>query len=395
MIFDKNVNSVLAKYRKSIPAKYNQLFFLDYLTDPDVDAVFSITTRSDGKTYGTLSALAILAAELGITTTVIVRHYDLRKAMMTNIADVYNSNGYFDVKKMSLYMDTDIITVSYNKHDAFYIVDLNSAGDLKNFASRLSNSTLTLYDEFLAIGGEYAPAEFAKFKTIFETMDRGDKEALKYTNGRRKAIFLANPVDFGSEFLEAFNLYRPIANQTLGTIKKYDNIVLEMRKNINGQKGKNNRIFKNVTENESVTGRFAINDWQIREPKSTDFSFVIKTNDKFIVVFCGNCVILRVQAYISKDFTYNTDIKDNSTSSVFLDPEKFYRTDMSRLYTRGKLYFANPFSKEYVLTHYPTLDFLKLAKKQKAKIENIETQEAMFSESQEVRFKRSLLNKFL
>ena len=394
-MFEKTINTVLAKYRKTIPDKYNQLFFLDYLTDEDVDAIFSITTRSDGKTYGTLSALALLSAELGITTTIIIRHYDLRKAVMSNLSEIYTNKKYFDKKKMAFFMDTDIVTVSYNGKDAFYIVDLNSAGDLKNYSSKLSNATLTLYDEFLSVGGEYSSNEFLKYRTIFETMDRGEKEALKYTNNRRKAIFLANPVDFSSEFLDAFDLYRPIANQELGTIQKYDNVVLEMRKNVNGQENKNNRIFKHVSNNESVTGKFTVNDWQIMPPKETDYSFVIKTRDKYIIVFCGKHVILKVQGYTSKDYLYNTDVKDNSCSSTYLEYDKYYREDMYRLYTKGRLYFANPFSKEYVLTNYPNLDLVKLARKQSKQAEAVDTQVLLFNESEEKRFKRTLLSKFL
>lgn len=394
-MFEKNINTVLAKYRKTIPEKYNQLYFLDYLTDDDVDAIFSITTRSDGKTYGTLTALAILAAELGITTTIIVRHYDLRKAVVSNLSDIYQNKKFFDNRKMAFFFDTDIVTVTYNNQDSFYIVDLNSAGDLKNYSTKLSNATLTLYDEFLAIGGDYSSNEFLKFRTIFETMDRGENESLKYTNNRRKAIFLANPVDFSSEFLDAFDLYRPIANQELGTIKKYDNVVLEMRKNVNGQENKNNRLFKHVNNNESITGKFTVNDWQLKTPQDTDFNFVVKTKDKYLVVFCGQSVIIRVQGYMPKDYIYNTDIKDNSDSSIYLDPEKFYREDMYRLYNKGKLFFANPFSKEYVLMNYPLLDIVKLAKKQKNKINEINTQEAIFNETQETRFKKTLLTKFL
>lgn len=394
-MFEKNINTVLAKYRKTIPEKYNHLNFLDYLTDDDVDAIFSITTRSDGKTYGTLTALAILAAELGMTTTIIVRHYDLRKAVVSNLSDIYQNKKFFDNRKMAFFFDTDIVTVTYNNQDSFYIVDLNSAGDLKNYSTKLSNATLTLYDEFLAIGGDYSSNEFLKFRTIFETMDRGEKDTLKYTNNRRKAIFLANPVDFSSEFLDAFDLYRPIANQELGTIKKYDNVVLEMRKNVNGQENKNNRLFKHVNNNESITGKFTVNDWQLKTPQETEFNFVVKTKDKFLVVFCGHFVIIRVQGYMPKDYIYNTDIKDNSDSSIYLDPEKYYREDMYRLYNKGKLFFANPFSKEYVLMNYPLLDLVKLAKKQKNKINEINTQEVMFNESQETRFKKALLTKFL
>lgn len=394
-MFEKNINTVLAKYRKTIPDKYNQLYFLDYLTDKDVDAIFSITTRTDGKTFGTLSALAILSAELGITTTILIRHYDLRKAFVSQLSEVYNNKKFFDNRKMAFFFDVDIVTVTYNNHDAFYIVDLNSAADLKNYSAKLSNATITLYDEFLSVGGEYSAHEFLKFRTIFETMDRGEKDTLKYTNNRRKAIFLANPVDFSSELLDAFDLYRPIANQKLGTIKKYDNVVLEMRKNTNAQEKKNNRIFKHIDNNESITGKFTINDWQIKSPSETDMKFIVKTRDKYIVVFCGNSVILKVQGYMSKDYIYNTDIKDNSSTSTFLEPEKYYRDDMYRLYEKGKIYFANPFSKEYVLTNYPLVDFIKLARKQLRQIDNFDTQTAMLSESQETRFRKELLSKFL
>ena len=50
----------LAKIRKGIPKKYNQLEFMNFLDDEEIDMLVSITTRGDGKTYNVLRALALL-----------------------------------------------------------------------------------------------------------------------------------------------------------------------------------------------------------------------------------------------------------------------------------------------------------------------------------------------
>lgn len=110
-------------------------------------------------------------------------------------------------------------------------MDLNNANDLKNYSAVLRHANLIMYDEFLAVGGEYAPHEFDKFKTIFETMDRSLIPPMEYTNNRRKAIFLANPVDFSSEFLAQWQMYHYLESQPMNTIKVYKNMAIERRKN--------------------------------------------------------------------------------------------------------------------------------------------------------------------
>ena len=64
----KELHKELAAIRKNIPDKYNQVLMLDYLDDPDVDLMFSITTRSDGKTFNYLYALAELNIKFDFTT---------------------------------------------------------------------------------------------------------------------------------------------------------------------------------------------------------------------------------------------------------------------------------------------------------------------------------------
>ena len=169
----KELHKELAAIRKNIPDKYNQVLMLDYLDDPDVDLMFSITTRSDGKTFNYLYALAELNIKFDFTTLVIVRHMEIRNAMFAQIRDVYETMDDLNIKLFNMSIDMDYIKINYGEKTPFIICDLNNANDLKNYSAVLKKANIILYDEFLAVGGEYAPSEFAKWKVIFETIDRG------------------------------------------------------------------------------------------------------------------------------------------------------------------------------------------------------------------------------
>lgn len=355
--YNKEYTKYLEKIRKNIPDKYNQVKLLDYLNDDRVDLLFSITTRGDGKTFNYLYALAKLSEKFDFSTIILVRHMEVRSAMIQQINDMYDTMSDFDTKKFNFQLTPDYVRITYGEKTPFIICDLNNANDLKNYSAVLRHCNLVLYDEFLAVGGEYAPAEFAKFKVIFETMDRAEIPPMKYTNDRRKAIFLANPVDFSSEFLAQWHMYHYLEIQKMNTIQVFKNIAIERRRNKETQTTKNNRIFTSGT-NESVLGQFKINNWQIHEPKHNSKKITIKTLDKYINIYMEHTPILDVTPY-EKEYQYNTDLVDNTENSTYLK-NSYYSDTFYKKYTSDKYYFSNMYSKKYILENYPTLNLKRI-----------------------------------
>lgn len=382
----------LENIRKNIPEKYNQVKLLDQLCNNKVDLLFSITTRTDGKTFNYLYALAKLSEALDFTTIIIVRHMELRGAMVSQITNVYETMD--DLKQGDLYPNINIeyIQMMYKDKIPFIIVDLNNANDLKNYSSILKKANLILYDEFLSVGGQYADHEFLKFKTIFETMDRGTNSNMQYTNNRRKAIFLGNPVDFGSEFLSYWKLYQYLEHQPMNTIKLYKNVAIERRKNKVAQENKNNRIF-NSTDNESITGTFNINTWAIKEPKDLDKKIIIKTVDKYIVIHLEKTPVLEV-TQIEKNYKYNTDLKDNNNNSTYLKTT-YYNDNFLKKYNRKLFNFANQYSKDYILNNYPTLKITKIINEQTADEPSLEEQNNVRKENDLTLLKKRLFSQYL
>lgn len=382
----------LENIRKNIPEKYNQVKLLDQLCNNKVDLLFSITTRTDGKTFNYLYALAKLSEAFDFTTIIIVRHMELRGAMVSQITNVYETMD--DLKQGDLYPNINIeyIQMMYKDKIPFIIVDLNNANDLKNYSSILKKANLILYDEFLSVGGQYADHEFLKFKTIFETMDRGTNSNMQYTNNRRKAIFLGNPVDFGSEFLSYWKLYQYLEHQPMNTIKVYKNVAIERRKNKVAQENKNNRIF-NSTDNESITGTFNINTWAIKEPKDLDKKIIIKTVDKYIVIHLEKTPVLEV-TQIEKNYKYNTDLKDNNNNSTYLKTT-YYNDNFLKKYNRKLFNFANQYSKDYILNNYPTLKITKIINEQTADEPSLEEQNNVRKENNLTLLKKRLFSQYL
>lgn len=361
-VFSRTEKEVLSKelkkIRSYIPEQYNQVKLLDFLNDPDVDLYFSITTRTDGKTFNYLLAFAKLGVDLGLCTCVIVQHAQLRDAMISQIDEVFTKGVCFDRKKSAIEISPDYTLISYENKPIFVIVDLNNAMDLKNFRSVLNKCSLTYYDEFLVLGGEYMPNEYLKWKMIFETIDAGETPFMKYTNNLRKAFFTGNPIDFNSEFLAHYNLYKYLESQPMNTIQKHGNIVLERRRNSVAQSGKNNRLFNNET-NESVTGLFAVNNWQIKNKRDDTVPIVVKLTEGYLYIYPEKYPILSVKPE-AKDYSFNVEIRDNKDGSVYLEPAKWYKDTFYKKYDYKMLAFENQYSKSIILDQYPTLNIFKI-----------------------------------
>ena len=356
-----NLKVEIQNIRKGIPKQYNQLEFFDYLDDPDIDLMFSITTRSDGKTFNTLRGLLYLSIKLDFGTVIVVRHDQLRTPMLAQIQDVINTDDKLHEESFNYTINRDVIVCTYDEATPFYIVSLNDANDLKNYRAYLRHANIILYDEFLAVGAEYTNAEFNKWKVIYETMDGSVIPAMSYTNNRRKAIFLGNPVDFSSEFLAHYNLYQVMENQPINTIRKHKNIVIERRQNINAQITKNNRIFGDDGQelNTSVTGTFNFNRWQLVDPPADSLPIVVKLSDEYLYIYPADKPILSVKAY-AEHYSFNTQLADNAKTSTYLNPRRFEKDNFDKKYTKELLQFANEFSKRYMLDQLPKLNIFKI-----------------------------------
>lgn len=372
----------LTRIRKNVPKQYNNFKLLDNLANDKVDLLFSITTRGDGKTFNYLYALAKLSEKFQFCTIVIVRHMEVRAAMIQQIRDVYDTMDDLFLRDFTYKLSPDYVLVQYKGITSFIVCDLNNANDLKNYSAVLRHANLILYDEFLAVGGEYTPHEFIKFKTIFETMDRALIDSMKYTNNRRKAIFLANPVDFSSEFLAQWHMYHYLEAQEMNTIKVFKNIAIERRKNIAPQANKNNRIF-NDDANESILGTFHVNNWSIEEPKVNMKKVTVKLAENYLNIFLskGNKPILDVSPY-EKNYFYNTELVDNADQSKYLKPS-YYRDTFYKKYTQDRYKFSNQYSKSFILENYSTLNVNRIIR------ENINVQPS-FKQQDEQRKKIDL-----
>lgn len=366
----KVFNKAIDKYQSEIPPQFNKVEIIRQLANPKVDKTMSVSTRSDGKTTNFFAVLAKLSRDLNFCTLVIVRHAELKTAMLAQIRDVYAIDKYLDEKEFSPYLNNDMINVRAYGTMAFIIVDLNNAMDLKNYSASLKLCNLAVFDEFLTLPGDYESNEFLKFKYIFETMDRDFvTDGQQYTNGKRKAMFMGNPVDFSSEFFAYWNLYKEFETQPMNTIQVYPRkrIAIERTKNEAAQKNKNSSMFDIVENDESVTGEFTINTWAIKDPKKGVKPVVIKTLDKYIQVFDGVTPVLSVVA-VSADYQYNTELKDNTEKSTYIS-DKYYRANFEKKYSKGLFNFANLFSKNYILENYPTININKILREQRSVIE--------------------------
>lgn len=380
--------------RKNIPEKYNHGLLLDYLADDKTDLLFSITTRGDGKTFNYLYLLAQLSIKYDFNTLIIVRHMEVRNAMLQQLCDVYDTCPDLDGGKFKFDLDADYIQCYYDHKPCFVIADLNNANDLKNFSAVLRKCNLTLYDEFLAVGAEYSNQEFNKFKTIFETMDRAEIKPMNYTNHRRKALFLANPVDFTSEFLSVWDMYHMLESQPMNTIQRHRNICIERRKNEAPHEVKNSRIFEGIGENESLTGEFHINNYRIQEPDKTLPKITIKTVDKYINIYLGSKPILDVVAY-EEHYQFNTELEDNIEDSTYLK-DNYYNDSAKRKHDKGRYLYANQFSKSYILENFPTLNLTRIIKRSDIKgVTNQENQDLIFKNAEKESIKARLLRDYL
>src|SRR5699024_8877379 len=147
---------------KHIPERYNQIKLLDYLLDVDVDHLVSISNRSDGKSFNYIHALIKLSLDFGVRFMLIARHYTVRFAYQKFLLKILDKSKIYKSKDF-MFMRTDFyITILYKDKEVGIITDLNQATDLKYHSNYLEDFPIMVYDEFLALEGDYLPDEWER-----------------------------------------------------------------------------------------------------------------------------------------------------------------------------------------------------------------------------------------
>src|SRR5699024_4730694 len=196
--------------QKNIPKRYNQIKLMNYLLDDELDHYISISNRSDGKSFNYVDFLIKFAIDYDIGFMFIVRHHTVQlfgQTLMQKIIDTssndYNPRDFIFLNneffKSLIYNNKSKTLITYLKkkynktnyiiliNNKFYktlhykdkaialITDLNKATDLKYNSNYLKDFPIMVYDEFLALEGDYLPDEWERLKTIYASVNRDDE----------------------------------------------------------------------------------------------------------------------------------------------------------------------------------------------------------------------------
>lgn len=368
MILKKGLEKYLKDFRKKyIPPQYNQLEFLEGLYDPKCATMISISNRRDGKTFNVINFLLHLALDYGLPTIIFTSHDFIRASMVEQVRDVVHKAKDLHEKQLTNLHTTEFDRMFYDDTDVFMVTNLDNATDLKNFSGLLSMYALTWYDEFLAVDGIYDPNEFAYFETIFQTMDRGERDFLAPLGGMRKAIFTGNAVDFGSPFLAHWDLYEALSETKMNTVKKYKFFYIERRRNDSANEDAiKNPMFS--SDSDSFTGNFIYNSFAIKKNKEAGNFYKVKIPK----LHGGGCIVVYYEQKLlgytpdEEDYSFALSLDDVTKDSVYVSNEKYIKDDFYKKYDQknGKsIYtFTNAYIKRLVIENYPNINFDKLTK---------------------------------
>lgn len=384
------------EFRNTIPNQYNQINLVDDLLNNDIDYFISISTRTDGKSFNYIGFLLALSIKYDIKIMLIGRHYTIRKALVELCEEIINNHNWFkrdEFKNNNEFFNQrtdDYIKIGMGSYNNIAVVsDLNSATDLKYRSNFLKQYEIIVYDEFLALEDDYLSDEWDKLKTIYETIDRNhndDTALIKHP----KIMLLGNAVNFDSPLLANLNIFERLEKQTINTTQRYDNIIMEMRKNENTNKKRNLRAFNQQNTNDSMTtGKFSFNDYNIindvvkKEIMQNPNYFFIKDNKRWIKITYN---IITFQMYIkvipyNEDEFYVTELKDINENNIYLSEDKYYDIGFINKHVKSKkIFYVNAYSKNYILKNHNTLNLFKLCRKHlhNTDYDEVETKEKVF-----------------
>lgn len=358
-----------------IPKQYNHLELLTHLFDDDNQILTSITTRGDGKSYNFFNALMQISIKFNdFKFMLIARHFTIQQSYYTLLEKILSEQG-IKKEQIAVYRGDDYVSFFVNNVEVALITDLNNATDLKYYSNILRDYRLIVYDEFLAIQGDYLIDEAERLKVIYESVDRGEGYLLE----QPKILLLGNPVNFSSPLLSYFDMYPMLERQPINTIQLHkneygDGILIERRRNdeIKALKEANHRLF-NREDNSSVTGEFKTNRALLASPTLIGFC------DRNVTIKLDELHALTI--HYSKDRDYYISIKyprlaydyalhlsDYTPSTPLIKGTWYSEIAQSRLKS-GKVFFSDTFSLNYLdeTEYLQLMDFRKIISHELAK----------------------------
>lgn len=336
---------------KYLPPEFNQLQLLEHLCDEDLDHYLSITTRGDGKSFNYISALSYICYHLNMGMTLLVRHFTLQDKMRELCEDIFQTIKWFDfVSDYHIRSTADYLIISIGDKDVILITDINNASDLKQSSAVLKNFPIILYDEFLTLPEDYCKNEYEKIRTIYKSIDRvKDRPYIKTP----KCIYLANPVNFDSPLLPSLKIYNQLQTQPINTMKRYNNVLLELRRNDSRNDGKNTRAFPDEYDSD-VTGQFEFSNYKLVSEEQYiqlfqhSKSVKIKLQEKLMLHFIKNNgkMVISIERSDNTE-QYCIELADEKENCQYLK-DKYYKNTFIKKHEKGLFLYKDSFSKTYV-----------------------------------------------
>lgn len=352
----KEFQNLLEKHRRTIPDEYNQIKLANELMNKDLDFYISISNRSDGKSFNYVGFFIKLAIEKGIGFMLVSRHFTLRYAYQELVDEIVSEMKGVNFNHIFYEKNDDYIKIGYKEDYIGIITDLNNATDLKYHSATLKYFPIIIYDEFLALEGDYLTDEWEKLKTIYQSVDR-NKDEIPYIS-HPKIFLLGNAVNFSSPILANLDIFKWLQNHKINTIRQYNNILIELRKNDNVNNKKNLRAFDSSND-AMTTAQFNFNDYQLTSDndmqyiqKNGDF-FFIKTEFGYLkIIFNVNDLRTNIKftPYV-ENYQFCTQIDDVKNDVIYLDEKYYdYEKHFKQYYKKGSfITFDNAYTKSFVL----------------------------------------------
>src|SRR5699024_1703981 len=340
--------------QKNIPKRYNQIKLMNYLLDDELDHYISISNRSDGKSFNYVDFLIKFAIDYDIGFMFIVRHHTVQlfgQTLMQKIIDT-SSNDYNP--RDFIFINNEFYkTLIYKDKAIALITDLNKATDLKYNSNYLKDFPIMVYDEFLALEGDYLPDEWERLKTIYASVNRDDE--IPYIK-IPKVLYLGNAVNFSSPVLANLNIFNILERHPMNEVRKYENVVLEFNRNEQANEERNLRAF-DETKDSMTMGEFDINNHNVanendrlRINKNPSYIYIKLVKEYLKITYNTDTYecMLSIITY-AKKYDFNLLIKDNNNESIYLN-ENYYDMEHDRKYNKDLFLFDNVYSKDYILS---------------------------------------------
>lgn len=360
------------KYREeNIPPYLNQIKLCDELLNPEIDHYISISNRSDGKTYNYIAFFINFALKYGYKFILICRNFYTRGSYIDTLDNISDIFSFLEGSEFTFVSKQYYTRVYYKAQDLCLITDLNNATNLKYSSALLSKYPIIIYDEFLALEGDYLPDEWKRLKTIYSSINRNyDLGILQIP----KIFYLGNAVNFSSPVLSNLNLFRILERHPMNTMQQYNNILLELHRNDAINEKRNLRAFRE-DHDALAMAEFEVNSFRVASPDERmqcardNEPIYIKFEKGYLRIDYTNdykIIILSILENIEQDYSYNTDLKDNTATSIFLSDGYFSETEPKK-HDKGLYLYDSTYSKESFFSSFslPRLKIMKIIGEQK------------------------------